>query len=877
MNLEHWRRAQEVFEAIIELPEGEHPDQTTRLCADDTELLATVQDLLRADAEPDPLPAIDPVAELSRALDAHRRRQWIGRRLGAYRIVDHLGDGGMGSVFLAERADEAFTKQVAVKLIHRTDAKGLERFRSERQILADLEHPNIARLLDGGTTAEGRPYLVMEHVEGERITTYCDRHRLSVRQRLELLRVVCAAVGRAHQNLVVHRDLKAANILVTDNGTPKLLDFGIAKLLDDGTRPQQTEATGPLGTPDSASPEQVLGGRITTATDVYALGVLLYELLSGRRPYSWQGQTPSAIEKILRYEVPEPPSQAVIRPTDAPSPVEVAAARSLRPASLRRALTGDLDNIVLRALRKEPRQRYRSVEQFSADLRRYLVGLPVDARPTTLAYRLGKSLRRHRVGLAIALLSMTFAVSTLVQSAKIRQERDRARQEMATARAVTRFLVESFEEVDPSRSQGDKISARRLLASGATRARRELDGQPELQATLLLTTGRTLSALGYYDEAEPLIEDALTLRTERLGDDHALVAEAWHESALIAARRGDFEIAEKLIGEALSRRRSLTPEMAQSLHLQAKIRLARGKRRESLDLHWEALEIEKQTLAKSDRQTVLGLSALGSVQQTMRQHEEAEAVFRQALDLQSEAHPGDRPITAVLLRHLSEVLLRQERPEEALKPALQAVEMGRRLWSEPHVDQASALNSLANVRRSLGQLDTAHHLYLESLDAARQALDSRHPRFVGTLVNVAFLLHQDLDRPGEAESLYLEALETYRSTVGVENPDHPNLGFVLMGYGDVLNALGRPAEAEVFLQQALALWQRRDQGEARNGQLARSRLAHALILQGRYDRAEEMLDTSLPVLRAEYGAEHRNTLAAERCLRMLYEKTGRAS
>ncbi|MEM7353389.1 MAG: serine/threonine-protein kinase, partial [Acidobacteriota bacterium] len=846
MSHDRWRRAQEVFESVIELPADQRQDEAARLCGDDEDLLTTVHDLLRADAGPDPMPDIDPVVELEGALDERRRRQWIGRRLGSYLIVDHIGDGGMGSVFLAERADEAFTKQVAVKLIHRTDHDGLQRFQAERQILADLEHPNIARLIDGGTTQEGRPYLVMEHVEGEPITTYCDRHRLTIRQRLELIRQVCAAVGVAHQNLVVHRDLKSANILVTRNGTPKLLDFGIAKLLGGSTWQPETRATGRLGTPDSASPEQVLGGRITTATDVYALGVLLYELLSGGRPYRWRDRTPAEIDAMLRYDVPKLPSQVALSQVYGASPAAVATARGLRPASLRRALIGDLDNIVLRALRREPERRYRSVEQLSEELRRHLEGLPVEAQPPTLTYRLGKLVRRHRVGLVVVLLAIALVISILFQSVRVRQERDRALHEKATAEAVTRFLVESFQEVDPSRSQGDQISARRLLMSGAERARRELTDQPQEQATLLLTIGRILSGLGLYDEAEPLLDDALNQRVGLLGGQHTQVAEVWHESSLLLARRGNFEEADRLVQEALSRQPPRSAKRARTLHLQADIRLAQGQHEESLDLHREALQIERETLSETDRQTLEGLAAVGVAHQRLTHYTEAEAIFRHALALQSEAYPGDRPTTVILLRRLAHVLIRQKKPQEALEPAVQAVEMSRRLWSQAHIEQADTLNTLANVRRELSQAADAYPLYLESLAVSRQALGDRHPRFVGTLLNVAFLLHQDLERPGEAEALYREALETFRSTVGVEHPNHPNLGFILMGYGNVLNDLDRPEEAQVVLEQALELWQRRDQGEKRNGQLARSRLAHSLVLLGRYQSAEVMLLTSLP-------------------------------
>src|SRR5262245_28756322 len=348
-------------------------------------------------------------------------------RVGPYRLIREIGRGGMGTVLLAVRSDDAFQKRVAIKVLRRgmdTDAI-VGRFRHERQILASLEHPHIASLLDGGTTDDGLPYFVMEYVDGQLVTDYCDAKALDTTSRLELFRKICAAVQHAHQNLVIHRDIKPANVLVTSDGTPKLLDFGIAKLLNPDPGVQTLAATiagSPLMTPEYASPEQVRGETVTTATDVYSLGVLLYELLTGRRPYDLPSRTPDEIQRVVCNSVPVRPSTVVTHAASSQSTrdrPEIDSERTRPPDAdrLRRRLAGDLDNIVLKALAKEPSRRYASVDQFSEDIHRHLTGLPVIARKDTLGYRTAKFIRRNRAGVAAAALVVLALVAGLIGTA----------------------------------------------------------------------------------------------------------------------------------------------------------------------------------------------------------------------------------------------------------------------------------------------------------------------------------------------------------------------------------------------------------------------------------------------------------------------------
>jgi serine/threonine protein kinase/Tfp pilus assembly protein PilF len=390
MTPEGWKRVEQVFESALEHPPAERAAYLASACEGDSSLRQQVETLLMA-LDQAGTSTISPSLGIPQSEILVSSASIIGKRLGSYRIVQEIGRGGMGSVYLAFRADDEFQKRVAIKLIrHGIDTDFIiRRFRNERQILASLDHPNIASLLDGGTTEEGLPYFVMEYVEGQPLFSYCDSHKLSVNERLQLFRRVCSAVHYAHQHRVIHRDLKPGNVLVTTEGTPKLLDFGIAKLLDPELASQTldpTTAAMRMMTPEYASPEQVMGERVTTSTDVYSLGVLLYELLTDHRPYRLTDRTPYELARVICEEEPEVPSVAVnlievitvggAEPFEV-TPTTVSEARSTTPDQLRRELAGSIDSIILKAMRKDPEKRYASVEEFSSDIARYLEGSPV--------------------------------------------------------------------------------------------------------------------------------------------------------------------------------------------------------------------------------------------------------------------------------------------------------------------------------------------------------------------------------------------------------------------------------------------------------------------------------------------------------------------
>ena len=454
MAADRWRRIESLFDEAAALPAGERAAFLSSACGEDLDLKGEVESLLAADEQAAEF--LQRPAVVSAAAPPSPLSSLVGRRVGHYEVEGRIGEGGMSTVYLAVRADDAYQQKVALKVLgYGADRSDLSaRFRAERQILASLDHPGIARLLDGGSTEDGRPYLVMEYIQGVPLDKYCDQHRLGLEARVDLVRQVCAAVQYAHQNLVVHRDIKPSNILVTADGVPRLLDFGIAKLLEGTELPGTIEATMTgqrLMTPQYASPEQVEGGAITTATDVYSLGVLLYVLLTGHLPYRLQGTSSDALQRAVVEQDPERPSTAVGRGEGSPE------ARGLRPQQLRRKLRGDLDNIVMVALRKEPSRRYASVALLSEDLRRYREHLPVAAQPDTLAYRMRKFVGRHKAGVgAVAVgLAMILGLTAMmtVQAVRLTRQRDEIRAG-ATRPWLTHFLEQVFGGPIPAKPAG---------------------------------------------------------------------------------------------------------------------------------------------------------------------------------------------------------------------------------------------------------------------------------------------------------------------------------------------------------------------------------------------------------------------------------------
>jgi serine/threonine protein kinase/tetratricopeptide (TPR) repeat protein len=498
MNPDQWQRVKQVLEQVVALDSAARRPYLDRACGEDLALRGEVESLLASHEQAGTSFLQSPAVALRADVPPLSTR--AGRRVGVYQIIEEIGHGGMGEVYRAVRADGQYTKEVAVKLVRGGfDSRSvLERFFNERQILASLDHPNIGRLLDGGTTDDGIPYLAMELIEGTRIDSYCDEHRLSITERLQLFRQVCGAVQYAHQRLVIHRDIKPSNILVTKDGVPKLLDFGIAKILDPAGAGAETTLARPM-TPEYASPEQIRGEAITTASDVYSLGVVLYQLLAGRSPYPKDTSSPHELARAVCDTQPARPSTAVFKP---PAGQQVSSAREGSPAKLRRRLAGDLDNIVLMALRKEPQRRYATVEQLAEDIRRHLDGLPVTATKGSWSYRAGKFVSRHKTGVAAvtaAGLALTVGIAATLREARIASENQRkAEQRFNDVRKLADSLM--FEIHDSIEGLPGATASRKLIVQRSReyldRLAQEATGDVSLQRELASAYEKLGSAQG---------------------------------------------------------------------------------------------------------------------------------------------------------------------------------------------------------------------------------------------------------------------------------------------------------------------------------------------------------------------------------------------
>jgi len=867
MSPERWQRIEELFGAVVDRPPPERDTFLTQVCKGDEELRREVLSLLARDTNEDFIR--DPIASAALAFTAKPKDDLTGELIGPYRITRLIGRGGMGIVYEAERDDEQFQQRVALKIIKRgmdTDFVR-DRFLRERQILASLDHPHIARLFDGGATPDGLPYFVMEFVAGEPITTYCHRHELSVNEKLKLFLKVCSAVQHAHQKLVVHRDLKPSNILITEDGAsglPKLLDFGIAKLLSPDLSQAQTrtETALRLMTPEYASPEQARGQAVATTTDVYSLGVVLYELLTERRPHEFKTYSPAEIERAICETQIEEPSKVVGRRTGAPT-------------RLARQLAGDLDNIMLMAMRKEPERRYQSVEQFSEDIRRYLAGMPVVARKDTFRYRSGKYVRRHKAGVAILALLAILAIAMTIQAARIARERDRANQEAATARAVTESLVAMFEVADPSKARGNVITARELLDQGAEKVVRELKDQPAVQAKLLDTIGQLYQSIGLYDREQPLLEEALKLRRQTLGKESLDVAASLNHLGEVARLKGDYVGSEPLFREALIMRRKLlgaeSREVAESLNDLGDLLVYRGNFGEAENLLREALALRRKLLGAESAEVADSLHSLGQLMWKTGKLHEGELLYQQALNLRRKMYGAEHPLVATSLNNLAIILQEQSDLKGAETLFREALVMRRKLLGEDHPEVVVSLASLAAVLKDLNEYDEAERLYRQALTLNRKVFGEEHPLLATTMHNFAMLL-RDKGEYEEAEALYQQSQAMRRKLLG---DGHPDVGVSLYSLAVLLYLKGEYAEAEKMERQAIDTYLKSLQPDHLRIFRSRSHLGACLVKLRRYREAEEPLLSGYAGLKATLGDQHVETQKAVGRLIELYESWGK--
>ncbi|MEZ4701034.1 MAG: serine/threonine-protein kinase [Rhodothermales bacterium] len=790
--MDYWNRLEAILLAALELDDADRPGYLDQACAGDAALRQEIEDMLAAHEDAQALSIESRL--LADRPEFPSPEALIGSHIGPYRIKQMLGEGGMGMVYLATRDDAHYTQDVALKLVRPgyQNAEIHARFRTERQVLARLTHPNIAALLDGGMSADGRPYLVMPYIEGTPITTYCDEQMLSIADRLRLFRTVCAAVQHAHQNLVVHRDLKPSNILVTRDGTVKLLDFGIAKLLDPeqlGVSVAVTRSELRLMTPDYAAPEQVRGSDVTTATDVYALGVLLYELLTGHSPYRIERRVRQEIERVILEEEPARPSAVVTEvraltssdgTTHSLQPAEISRSRRTSVARLRSALQQDLDNVVMMALRKEPERRYASAEQFSADIERYLEGRPVIAQKDTLGYRMRKFASRNRTALSLGAgaLLILLALSTVTtyqalrlsrQSTALAAQRDRARDEADKARQTTDFLLNIFNKADPNVNEGTPVTAIDLLDEGTRQMRVEFVDQPDLRAELLLEMGRIYDEIGRYATGDSLIHEAIDVLRDLFGPEHRRYALGVSRLAMHHTLTGELADADSLYDIAIAIQNTLQGEdrndLANTYMSLAVVRFEQRQFAVAESLFTVSLDIKRALFGDVHHSVMQVLNGLGGTLVAQQKTDEAEPVLREALAIADSLGLEKQLAVTATKNHLGALLIGRKEYPEAEVLFRETLAIRRELYEPGHPAIATAVNSLAVALQNQYKFDEAEPLFAESVEIQRKVPG---PRLGFALRNFA-MLRRDQKRWDEAEALFKEAMDVLVEQFG---PDH---------------------------------------------------------------------------------------------------------
>ena len=794
MNPERWNIISEICSEALSYYGVDRHRFLDQKCKDDEELRKEVESLIATyESDPDFLdaPSDEPVE------DSNVEE----RVVGPYKIIKNIGQGGMGDVFLAFREDSK--QHVALKLLRPAFSRAnlLKRFEIEQQILAGLNHPNIARLLDIGQTEDRLPYLAMEYVDGLPITKYCDENKLSIEDRLELFIQVCQAVQYAHQNLVVHRDIKPSNLLVTPEGNVKLLDFGIAKILnaaDADLSIMETQTGIRLMTPAYASPEQVQGQTITTNSDVYSLGVLLYELLTGLRPFDLSEKVQAEVYRIISEDKPTKPSTIIDKePT-------VAGSRKLSVDRLKKLLSGELDNIVLKTLRKEPSRRYSSAQDLASDVKRYLDGLPVLAQPDSFQYRTSKFLKRHKwaAGMA-ALFAFTligFSGLTLYQSKVVAEERDRAQAEAAKSEQVTVFLQSLFETANPVLAPRDTIMVRDVLEDGMDRINNELNDQPELKSAMLNTMGKAFENLGRLDRSEELFSNALEISRNDLGKDHIEFERSMGN--LIGVHRLNQAVEKELpllleykdlikekYGEKNFSYLSYTYDLASNYHL-------RREQAKSDSVLLVAEKLQGQIPLEDDPHFARSLRSVGRMKAGSGDEDGAFETFKMAYDMEKRLY-GDKSVDlSMTITNFVGFLIEWDRYEEA-EPYLQELaDMHRDFFPEGHRDVAVAHVHEAEVYLELGKLDLAEEAALKAVDMFEKLLGEREVYLLGWANNVLGHVLQGKEEFQMAENKFKKAIGYYVRLFG------PNFVVALERRQDLAllyAATNRFSEAEAIL------------------------------------------------------------------------------
>jgi eukaryotic-like serine/threonine-protein kinase len=818
-NNSKWKHIKRVFSGALGLDGEEQARFIEEESCGDLEVIREVFSLLKAHESQGVLDRNMDEVRVSAVSEA-RSEYMKGVVIGKYRIMYELGYGGMGCVFLAERVDGEFEQKVALKLLRNAIANDhqVQRFRSERQILASLDHEHIARLLDGGVTDDGRPWFAMERIKGIPVIEFCDAGSLTVQNRLKLFLDICEAVGYAHRKLVIHRDLKPSNILVTMEGKVKLLDFGIAKIMTDGKSEPALTQPGLLPyTPSYASPEQIRGESISTASDVYQLGLMLYELIAGVSPYDVSGKSPAAVEEIICNRVPPYPATQLVKNRRERDPEDVSRKRSVSFKKLKKELSGELGTIVMKAIRKEPERRYESAGQLADDIQRYLSGKPVKAHADSRLYRMEKFLKRHPAGslsaAAIVFMAFIYLVTLTWHQQQTRAALSQAEREAEKSAQVVEFMLGMFEAGEPRENPGDLITARELLERGLEEADM-LNTQPEVQANMYNVIGKVYSGLGQFDDAAEILEKAVELERLSAGINH-------------------FEI-DALAGYLI--------DLAN-----AKVR--QGHFGEAQSSYLEALGMLRERYGENHPRVADAKLAMGSWIPVAGLERAAELRLN-ALEIRKKWFGEDDLATAEAFIQAGQIMRSQAQPEAAIEMLEQALNIQKNILGESHPEVQTTSFLLADIYRLFRvDLVKAEELYRNGLEILEETMGQNHPSRLHGITSLAALLVSEGSH-SEAASLYRENLEIRTEIFG---DLHPSVAEGMGQAGSGFRKMGLYNESETYHRNGLEMWKQLLDENHTIISGAKTGLAETLIYLRRFDEAESLLSRSLEIQRMHFG------------------------
>ena len=831
MNHNDWKKLSQIFDMVLTLPPEGRTDYIERVCGGDKELEHKIREMLAQLEESDRFfeERLEKNEELIKELDsliADKDRDedyYEGKTIGRWEILELVGRGGMGRVYKVQRVDESGIKQTgALKIIHKSllTPTHMERFRLEQYILSGLQHPNVSGFVDSGITADRIPYMVMEFVEGDTILEYCNKHRLTVEQRLTLFITVCNAIQYAHKSLIIHRDLKPENILVTGEGRIKILDFGIAKLLDPDLFENSAIETQPgmrMLSLEFASPEQISGRVVTTSTDIYSLGVLLNKLLTGLHPFDLNNLSFKEVEKLVSEKNPIPASKRFSGLAELSEKKRFAAERGISPQEITKKLSGDIDAIIYKALHKDPERRYGSVDALITDIQRYQNNLPVFAQPDTFTYRAGKFFRRHKLGIAAVAMIFLVLISGIVTTM---WQAEQATQNAREAEQVSAFLVQIFEGSDPNRANDGSMTARELLDQGFERVQTELADEPALQAQMLSMIGNIYSNLGLYDDAHLAIEKSVEL---------------YH------------------------RMEDRSPEMATALLRFANLEYRLGNYQAAADASGESLDLISSHFGDDHPETASVMNTLAMSMEELGDKEVAYDLYYRIIDIRRD-QPDQGSNLSVNLNNLAILLQEDGKLEEADALFSEAVELIDNIYGFEHPFMAYTLNGYSGVHQDRGDFDRAAEDLQNALQIGRAVFPENHPFNAVVLHNLGSLF-EDMEEYTEAATYFEDGLTLRRQNLP-EN--HPDIATSLFSLGNTLIFLEKPSNAEPILREALQIRQSIYEDEDWRVALVKSGIGRALLHQQKFDAAAQYILPAHAILLESLGEDNSHVIASSK-------------